>query len=223
MSKTLKLFSLLSVLIFSMVSADTDTELDKFRSSISDKYQLTITEVDPELHCFRLSNKLVCNVPKKNWETEALPEVGDKVLLTPIIRLHSRSTHTEQGELSVEIIGSDGEMPPKGKVNVWISGESEYQLYFVGSDRVCTESGWLSSTTKDVLILSDASIWSMKSGKKNDFTPGDRIIVSKCSENEYILVDLDQSFRLKGSNMQAFGMLAHEIVEPFNSSKITKE
>jgi hypothetical protein len=224
MNKTLKLFSLLFMLIFSMVSADTETEEDKFRSWVFEKYRLTVTEVDPELHCFKLSNKLVYNIPKKNWETDALPEVGDRVVLTPIIRLHShRSTHIEQGELCADIRGPDGKWPSKRKVNVWVSGESEYQLYFVDVDLVRTDSGWISDVYEDVVLLSDRLGWIRKSKEPIVFAPGDRIIVSKNSKNEYILIDLDQNFRFETSNGKTFGMLAYEVVEPFIPAKITKE
>jgi hypothetical protein len=223
MNKTLKLFSLLFVLIFSMVSADPETVEDKFRSFIFEKYRLTVTDVDPELHCFKLSNKLVCNVPKKDWGTDVLPEVGDRVVLAPIVRLHShRSTHIEQGELRADIRGPDGRAS-KMKVDVWISGEAEYQLYFVSNDLVHTDSGWFSDVYEDVVLLSDRSGWIRKSKEMNVFAPGDRIIVSKCSESEYVLINLDQSFREVTSNGKTFGMLVFEVVEPFNPSKITKE
>ncbi len=151
MIKTLKLFSLMLVLIFSMVSADPETGEDKFRSHIHEKYRLTVTDVDPELHCFKLSNKLVCNILKKNWETDALPEVGDMVLLNPVMRLHShRSTHIEQGELKVDIREPDGRLPSKGKVDVWISGESEYQVFFVDNPLIRTDSGWFSNVHEGV-------------------------------------------------------------------------
>ena len=223
MIKTLKLFSLMLVLIFSMVSADPKAEEDEFRSIIFEKYVLTVTEVDPELHCFRLSNKLVCNILKKNWETDALPEVGDIVCLNPTVRLHShRVSHIEQGELSVDIREPDGRVPSKGNVDVWISGESEHQLFFVNERLVCTGSGWFSDVREEVLVLSDRSGWTRKSKERQTFRPGDRIIVGINSQNEYILIDLDQnSFKISGG--KAFGMLACEIVEPFNPSKITKE
>ncbi len=219
MIKTLKLFSLMLVLIFSMVSADPKAEEDKFLSNTRKKYLLAVTEVDPELHCFRLSNKLVCNILKKNWETDALPEVGDLVVLIPIMRFHShRSTHIEQGELSVDIRGPDGQLPSKGKVDVWISDESEYRLFFV-----CTDSVGFSDVREEVLILSDKSGWVRKSKEKQVFAPGDRIIVSKNSEKEYVLIDLDHSFHFQINAGKTFGMLACEKVEPFNPSKITKE
>ena len=33
------------------------------------KYRLHVTKVDPEFHCFELSNNLVFVIPQKNWET----------------------------------------------------------------------------------------------------------------------------------------------------------
>ncbi len=223
MIKTLKLFSLMLVLIFSMVSADPETGEDKFLSSIHEKYVLTVTEVDPELHCFKLSNKLVCNILKKNWATDALPEVGDIVCLNPIMRLHShRSTHIEQGELSVDIRGPDGRLPSKGKVDVWISGESDYQVFFVDYSLVCIYSGWLSNDHEQVFLLSDRSGWARTSKETHVFASGDRIIVCKNSQNQYMLIDLDKShFLISGG--KPFGMLAHEKVVPYNPSKITKE
>ena len=75
MNKTLKQFSLLLVFVFSAVFADSKADLENYR--------LFVTEVDPEFHCFRLSNKLVFNIPKKDWETETLPEVGTEVQIWP--------------------------------------------------------------------------------------------------------------------------------------------
>ncbi|HEY5234613.1 MAG TPA: hypothetical protein VIJ14_00425, partial [Rhabdochlamydiaceae bacterium] len=210
--------------VFSAVSADTETDEDKFRSWVFEKYRLSVTEVDPEHHCFKLSNKLVYNIPKKNWGADALPEVGDRVALTPIVRLHShRSSHTEQGELSVDIRGPDGQLPSKGNVNVWISGESEYQLYFVGVNSVYIEWSWWNDIYKEVIVLSDGSGWIRTREDESKFSPGDRIIVSKLSDKEYILIDLDQNIHSKVSAGKTFGMLAFEKVEPFNRKKVTKE
>ncbi len=226
MSKILKLFSLVFVLIFSIVSADPETGEDKFRSVIFEKYMLTVTEVDPELHCFRLPNRLVCNIPIKDWKTAILPEVGDRVCLIPIGRLHShRSTHIEQGELRADIKGPDG--LSKGEVTVWISDESEYQLYFVGVELVCTQpnSGWVfpNSVYEEIILLSDGSRWTRKREQESVFTRGDRIIVSHLKENEYLLIDLDNNFSFKeiraGKNLV---VLSNEAVEPFNKLKITK-
>ena len=223
MIKTLKLFSLMLVLIFSRVSADPKAGEDKFRSKIFEKYVLTVTDVDPELHCFRLSNKLVCNILKKNWETDALPEVGDIVCLNSILRLHGhRSSHIEQGELRVDIRWPDGRLPSKGEVDVWISGESEYQVFFVDCILVCIYSGWFSDANYGIFILSDTSGWAKTSKEPHVFSPGDRIIVGVNSQNEYILIDLDKSFFHINAG-KTFGKLAFEKVVPLNPSKITKE
>jgi hypothetical protein len=227
MNKTLKLFSLLFMLIFSIVSADSETDEDKFRSEISEKYRLAVTEVDPELHCFRLSNRLVCNIPKKDWKAAILPEVGDRVGLIPFGRLNShRSTHIDQGELRVDIRGPDG-LLSKGEVNIWFSGEAEYQLYFVGVDVVCTqpESGWFFSNSvyKEIILLSDGSRWTRKREQESMFTRGDRIIVSPLRENEYLLIDLDQSFGFEASSGKNLVVLSNEVVEPFDSLQVTKE
>ena len=74
MIKTLKHFFLLFVFMFSMVSAE----------SKEDPYRLYVTMVDPEFHCFALSNNMVFNIPGTNWEIiAALPEVGTEVHVEP--------------------------------------------------------------------------------------------------------------------------------------------
>ncbi len=220
----LKRFSLLFLFFSSAVFADAEMDEEKFRLAVLERYRLSVTEVDPEMHCFRLSNKLVCNIPKKDWGTDAFPAVGDKVALFPIVRLQShRSSHIEQGELFVDIRGPDGKLPSKGNVNVWISDESEYQLYFFGSEAVYSEWGWWKDIYKEVIVLSDGSGWLRAGMNESKFSPGDRIIVSKLNNKEYILIDLDQNINTTVSAGKTFGMLAFEKVEPFNRLKTTKE
>jgi hypothetical protein len=63
-----------------------------------DKYRLYVTMVDPEFHCFALSNHMICEIPKRHWEKEALPEVGTEVYFYSDIRLIANA-EDEYGQL----------------------------------------------------------------------------------------------------------------------------
>ena len=155
MTKTLKHFSLLFVFIFSMVSAEIK----------EDQYRLYVTMVDPEFHCFALSNHMICYIPKENWETRTLPEVGTEIC---------------------------------------------FILTYVSLEARCTvPAGWFSSAEYHyVMTLSDGSRWIKKDQEKH-VRLGDRVIVSKCKENEYRIVSVDND--------------EFEIVIPYNPENITKE
>lgn len=228
MTKALKLFSLLFLFLVSTVSADTEAEEDML--FVNQRYRLTVTKVDPEFHCFSLTNKLVCNIPKKNWETDALPEVVDEIFIMPFPRVHDhRSSHVETGELLVGIRDPQTKLLAKKPITVWISDESEYQLWFVRSEWHVTEpaSGWLSPAVyTEFMVLSDGYRWVRKQEKATVFEPGDRIIVGKVSEEKYLLIDLDTISPITTNGVgkgKKLIQLAHEKVDPLYTQKVTKE
>jgi hypothetical protein len=179
MIKTLKQFSLLFVFIFSMISAE----------SKEDQYRLYVTMVDPEFHCFALSNNMVFNIPKKNWETTALPEVGTEVYITPWLRIIQERPSCNEGDFVVRYSQDSMKEP----ITVWMTKDSEqYGLSCISSEFVCTQpAGWLTpGVYQNVLTLSDGSKWTLDA--KVGFTPGDRILMSKIKEEEYRIIDIDR-------------------------------
>ncbi|HEY5235199.1 MAG TPA: hypothetical protein VIJ14_03375, partial [Rhabdochlamydiaceae bacterium] len=91
----MKRLSLMFMFLLSTVFAETKPDLDKYR--------VYVTEIDPEFHCFALSNHMVFNIPKKNWETDPLPEVGTEVYLKPTIRmLEGRASYKGEGDFVVK-------------------------------------------------------------------------------------------------------------------------
>lgn len=229
MTKMVKLFSLCIVLMFSPVSAEAETKEERDRLFIEQIYRLTVTKVDPVFHCFSLSNKLICNIPKKHWETDALPEVGDEIFLRPFPRIQGhRISHVETGELHIEIKDPQTKLFTKQPITVWISGESEYQLCYVRSKWKVTEpaSGWLHPAVYTEFIrLSDGSSWARKLEKATVFEPGDRILVCKINEKEYLLIDLDvmSSMGTNVSQGKKLIQLGLEVVVPSYAVKATKE
>jgi len=199
-------------MILTTVAAETEEEI--FRSRVSEQqYQLTVTEVDPEEYCFKLSNQLICNLLNQNLETDILPEIGDSVELHPILRYYGLgATHIEYGELGVFL--NRGIQLSEKPIVVWVSGESACPL-FVRSEKV-----WQADAHKEVFVLSDGSRWMRKEEEKTLFVSGDRIIVAKGDQkghqNEYHLINLDKSFRFERSDGLKVGTLAYEEVEPFH-------
>ncbi len=180
MIKTLKHFFLLFVFVFSMASAETN----------EDKYRLYVTMVDPELHCFALSNNMICNTLKKNWETETLPEVGTEVYIKATAKIISDSKN--EGEVDVGYSQDSAKKP----FSVWITPESKQNgLLFVASESVCTEpAGWIfSAQYRDALLLSDGSQWIKENDGKTVFGPESRVVVSKQKDGGYSIIDLDKS------------------------------
>src|SRR5579863_8923319 len=131
MTKILKLFSLLFVLIFSMASAE-------FKE---DQYRLYVTMVDPEFHCFSLSNKMVFHIPEKNWETALLPEVGTEIFIEGETRKVSNYLSSEDDKFGIGFSNH-----PENKL--WwelefmpvrmSKGSEEYCLTYVSSEPICT-------------------------------------------------------------------------------------
>jgi hypothetical protein len=176
MIKTLKHFSLLFVFIFSMVSAEIKED------------RLYVTMVDPEFHCFALSNNMVCNIPQKNWETETLPEVGTEIYFYPF-----RLSNSENED---EIFVGYSQDPLEKIFNVWITPESkQYGVSCISSESICTApAGYIfSGQYRDVLLLSDGSQWIKEKEGKTGFGPKSRLVVSKQKDGDYLIIDLDKS------------------------------
>ena len=72
------------------------------------------------------------------------------------------------------------------------------------------------------MTLSDGSRWITQ--KKDSFRPGARIIVSRCNEDEFWIVNIDQSTFVSafGSN-EACTWLKFEKVKPYLPEATTKE
>jgi len=217
MGKMVKFFSLLLMVVFGVLAAEPETAEDNVLSRIKEKYRLTVTEVDPEHQCFKLSNKLICNITKKRLGIDVLPKVGNTVILFSISRPYGRRlAHIEDGELGV-FVEDSGEMPDKRFINVWISGESEYPmiLYAAGSLKDTGEEG-ASDSDEEIFVLSDASKWIRKSKETTVFSRGDQVVVSHFHDEEFSLINLDKSILFDHGGKQTFGRLAAEIVVPFN-------
>ena len=161
MTKTMKLFSLLLMVVFSVAFADSDL----------DKYRLYVTKVDTELQCFEVSNGMILNRVKKRRNSETLPEVGTEIMLLPI-RFNANRTDAriEDGEF---IAGFKAENR-KSALFLWMSpGSEQHALTFVSANPV----KWFFSNVQEYVIeLSDGSKWTSKISA--NFDKGDPVIVT---------------------------------------------
>jgi len=204
------------MLVFSSVFADQKVDLEKYR--------LYVTKVDPEFLCFELSNNLVFNIPKKNWENNTLPEVGTQVHIFPIYRLvRGRSLSIEDGEFAV-VYSED----PEKKSIVWMPKESEqYCLSYVSSEPLCTQpGGWIyTAEYKEVVLLSDGSKWVMVEDALSKFKPGDRVIVSRSKEDNYVIVNIDRTIYISKGEVSTKAITFYEArhVNPYRPEEMTKE
>jgi hypothetical protein len=131
----MKLFFLM--LIFSVSCAFTESKFDP------EKYRLYVTEVDPEFHCFALSNGMTCYTIKLDWQLEKLPEVGTEIYLSPwsnkpkcVSSDNSRALAIQKGEfyVSYSIAGQ------KRGHRVWMPREFEqYCLAYISTKSVSTQ------------------------------------------------------------------------------------
>ncbi|HEX4840012.1 MAG TPA: hypothetical protein VFU89_06185 [Rhabdochlamydiaceae bacterium] len=221
MGKTLKFFSLLFAVVFVPLAAESATDENQFLSMVKEKYRLTVTEVDPEHHCFKLSNKLICNLTKRRLKADALPVVGDVVMLYPMPRSYDRRlSHIEQGELAVFIKDKDG-MLDKQIINVWISGEDEYPVFLLTAVPINPEGG--SDTEHAVFRLSDGSMWVRKSKGPTVFAREDRIIISHVMGAEFFLTNIDKNALLNLSGGKIAVEFAWEAVVPLNVRRGVKK
>ncbi len=188
MIKMVKLFSLCVMFLFSSVFAVGEASLVGL-----EKYRLYVTKVDPEFHCFALSNNLVCQTLKKNWETETLPEVGAQVYITNCVSMiDNRVSDKDVAEFEIGYT----ENPEKKLIGVRIFQDSkQYGLSIISTESVCTApDGWIfSAEYKDVILLSDGSQWMKEKAGKTVFCSESRVVVSRQKEGGYSILDLDQS------------------------------
>jgi hypothetical protein len=167
----MRLLSFLFVLVFSSIFADVDLE----------NYRLYVTRVDPEFHCFELSNNLILNTVE--WEWEKLPDEGTEIYLKPTVRSsQSQEERIRDGEFYTFYYQDDREV----NVNaVWISTQLE-----------CTQpAGWFfSAVYENVIELSDGSKWICKNVPK--FDKGDHVVLSAdfWDSNKWFMYNVDKDF-----------------------------
>ena len=84
-------------------------------------------------------------------------------------------------------------------------GSEQYCLSYVSSESVCIQpAGWVArGVYKNVLTLSDGSKWMLEKDAKVEFTPGDRIIVSKIREDVYMIIDIDRGIFFDKGNFHS--------------------
>lgn len=175
MTKTLKFFSLVLLLIFSVAFGGSKVDLEKYR--------LFVTKVDPESHCFVLSNGMTCCQIIRDWNKKALPNIGIEIALT---NLSSPSENKKSNKEEGEFLALDDN---GGQYYVWMPLESEqYFLTVVLCRSVCTcPAGWVYSATYENLIeLSDGSKWT--TSMDHAFARGNRIVVS--TDNDFGIWEL---------------------------------
>lgn len=224
MTKMMKLFSLCAMFLFSSVFALQD-QVDL------EKYRLYVTKVDPEFHCFALSNSWVFSIPQQNWETDQLPEVGTEIFILPKLRHpDNRLSLSEEGEFYAEYTKES----KTHQIAVWMTEQSQQEFVtYVSSETVCTRPGWIYGCWIDenVIELSDGSKWILKKKcncskeTRFGFNPGDRLIVTKRDGNFCMITDIDRSF-FYGHNKptgKAKAIYKWEAVKPYTPETTTKE
>jgi len=168
MTKTLKLLSLLLLVFFSNIFAESKTDFDRYR--------LYVAKVDPEFHCFALSNGMVCYTVKKRWESETLPEVGAEIYLIPRLRLsRTRQEKVQEGEFYAFF----SDQSSKRSLTVWSTPEFlKHCPSYVSAKIECTQpAGWWSYAVHELVIeLSDGSKWI--TNKIPDFDPGSTVLIT---------------------------------------------
>ena len=181
----MRLLSFLFVLVFSSVFADVELE----------KYRLYVTRVDPEFHCFELSNNFILNTGKRGWGSEKLPDEGTEIYLMPTVRSsRSQEERIRDGEFYAFYYQDDKEV----KLNaVWISPESKQDcLSYVSTQLECTQpAGWFfSAVYENVIELSDGSRWICN--KAPNFNKGDHVVlsVSFSDSNKWFMYNVDKDF-----------------------------
>ncbi len=218
MTKALNLFFLL--LIFSVSTAFSEFKFDP------EKYRLFVTKVDPEFHCFELSNNMVFYSASKCWKCEKLPEVGSEVTLIPTTRnAEDKLSHQEEGEFFAVFHIAD----QKRHLLVWTLPESEkHCLSFIGTKSVCTQpEGWFSSAVyENVMALSDGSQWTVEKDQHLGFTSLDHVIVSKFAKDKWCISDINRTIYIDPNQIssKAKAHYKYAIVKPYIPiEQVTKE
>jgi len=204
MTKTLKLFSLLLMFVFSTVFAESDL----------DKYRLYVTKVDPKLHCFEVSNGMILNTVKKKWHYETLPAVGAEIFLLPFrFNAHKTDARVEGGEFIAAFKGG------RSALLLWMSpGLEQHALTFVSAKPV----NWFFSTVEEYQIeLSDGSKWTSKISA--NFDKGDPVIVTGAPvEGKWCIINPNPS-SFEESEDNSTIMYPCIIVTPYRESKAASE
>ncbi len=217
MAKPLKLFSLLLIFLFSTMVAESKNDLDKYR--------LYVTNVDPEFHCFALSNQMTFCIAKNDWETGNLPEVGTEVSLVPRFTYPDMRYSVSEGDLSVLNFGSfhRGPMYQPKLTNIWMSPESkQYCFSFVSSESVCLQpAGWFSSAVnRDVIKLSDESQWIAEQEGRFGFKKGDRVIVTQINDSQWGIIDVDQNVTMESRHIKKMRIILPSLLSPIFPKKL---
>jgi hypothetical protein len=201
MTKTLKLFSLLLIFLFSTMVA---------------------SDPDPEFEGCDIWNDWTCYIDK-NREIPNLPEVGTEVSLVPQLKHPDKKYFVMQDEYSVVYFGSY-----QGKLtNAGTSPESKQNCFsFVSSESVCLQparwfspdTGWFSpAVNRDVIKLSDESEWIAEEGSPIGFKKGDRVIVTQINDSQWGIFDVDQSITWEGRNRKTYAhYLSFVVVKPYH-------
>ena len=206
MFKTLKNFSFAVLFAFSIVSAEPNQNLDQHRPYIA--------AVDPETYSFALSNNLVFQMKKKDWDIE--PEVGIEVRFAPVMRGGESGFSDQKADDLLCLFAFNCRLK-----TVWLSEESKkYCLSYVASEPICTEpAGWISSAAyRDVIELSDGSKWIAVMEGPFSFKKGDRIILSKVDQITWGIIDIDQTIEQTGTDGKKYMHLLSVVVIPYTSA-----
>lgn len=215
MTKIMKLFFLMLMFVaFDLFGIGDNADLEKYR--------LYVTMVDPEFHCFALSNNLVFHIPKKNWETDCLPSVGSEVYIESLPRIIEGSSYDEQGDFNV--FSSDQKKPNP----VLLTKDSaQYCLLSYDSfEQICSQpAGWIvRAFYQNILTLSDGSKWvRMYDGPdtsiNEEFIQGDRIILSKLKDDEYVIINIDRTRFI----ISKYEMYRTTVVKPYDLAEIVEK
>lgn len=167
MTKFLKLFSLLIMSIFFNVFAE---------SIDLEKYQLSVTQVDPESNCFVLSNGMTCCMSQRYRDSETPPNVGTKVFLLPLRNSsENKRANMKSGEFVIkDYTGTE--------FLVWVPVESEqYFLTIVSCKSACAAPHM--GVYENIIELSDGSKWA--TFDDHTYEKGNRVIVSDTNRVGY--------------------------------------
>jgi len=202
MSKSLKLFSLLFLLIFSAAFAEFDVE----------KYRLFVSKVDPELQSFVLTNGMTCHKIESSDNPKGLPAIGSEIVLYP---LKTTSEHRRANKELGEFAALDDQ---NWRYLIWMPQDAEeYFLTVVSCQSIRTRpAGWFTSDRyENIVELSDGSRWIAQ--ENHMFAKGDHVVVS-CEDDLlglWHLINVDRVLYLTSSNETYYYLLS---VMPFQGT-----
>lgn len=216
MATLLRMFLVAFVAVCSIVKADTQD---------LDKYQITVTKIDEELHCIALSNGMICHVVERDWGKEKPLVVGDKVAFVPNMwHVDRKGALQEEGDFRVSFFQDQ-----KGVAFfVWASKESNPSFVnYVADTSVCIKpAGWFASEESvQVIELSDGSKWKVpeKFLKSVPFfaKEGARILVAPLdiSDQRMFLINIDAKYYEIDCSKETVGLYRVIGVLPFQEKK----